>query len=196
MGLVEAISLISKNGITIGYMMYGQVLDVENKESVLEQAVKTAESYNLDSKMLVNELNKMQVTDYKTVISATNIMEMYACYLWHNQIISIRTDSLLRHLNNYIFKHLSEDLSIELLCKYLSISKSTLNKISKAHFKMGISNYICLKRIEQLKNLLKDGSLLISEIGIQVGLPDANYFTKLFKKQTGFTPNEYKRRFK
>lgn len=195
MGLMEAISVICENGITIGYIMLGQVLDVENKATLIVNAPKIAQCYRIDAKTLVEELNNMQVTDCETIMSAANMMEMCACYLWHNQIISIRAGSLIQHLNNYIYEHLTENLSIKLLCKHLNISKSTLYKISKEHFQLGISDYIRLKRIQKAKDLLKESSLLISEIAVQVGLPDSNYFTKLFKKQTGFTPNKYRKKF-
>ena len=43
------------------------------------------------------------------------------------------------------------------------------------------------------KSLLEKTGLSIKEISLYIGIPDWNYFTKLFKKAFGITPTEYKK---
>lgn len=47
-------------------------------------------------------------------------------------------------------------------------------------------------RIEKAKELLR-GDLNVTQVAEAVGIPDSNYFIKVFKKQTGYTPLKYKK---
>jgi two-component system response regulator YesN len=47
-------------------------------------------------------------------------------------------------------------------------------------------------RIEKAKELLKDISLKTYEVAEKVGIPDAHYFSRLFKKYVGITPTEFR----
>ena len=49
------------------------------------------------------------------------------------------------------------------------------------------------ERIIHAKNLLKNTSLSIAEISKAAGLDSKAYFCNMFKKQTGMTPNEYRK---
>ncbi len=55
-----------------------------------------------------------------------------------------------------------------------------------------INNYITRLRIERAKDLLKTTSLPANKICIMLGIEDTNYFYRLFKKQTGKSPNEFR----
>ena len=47
-------------------------------------------------------------------------------------------------------------------------------------------------RVEKAKQLLQDKSLTAYKIGEMVGIGNATYFIRVFKKYTGETPNEYR----
>jgi two-component system response regulator YesN len=53
-------------------------------------------------------------------------------------------------------------------------------------------DYLNEIRIEKAKELLKDVQYKAYEIAEMVGIPDAHYFSKLFKKYVGVTPTEYR----
>ena len=44
------------------------------------------------------------------------------------------------------------------------------------------------------KNLLREGKLSIAEISKAIGVDDASYFTRFFRKVTGYTPSEFRKR--
>ncbi|MDD3766896.1 MAG: PocR ligand-binding domain-containing protein [Eubacteriales bacterium] len=193
MGLTEAIAPILENGITIGYMMLGQVLEISNRESVIKRLDSLSTHENIDVNVLKKEITKVQVITKETINSAADIMEMCACYLWLKQIIKVNEYSTIQHLSSFITSNLSGDLSIKTICHYLNISKSTLYKLSTTSFGMGISDYIRLRRIEAAKNLIKDNTLTISDVAVRCGIEDANYFTKFFKKYVNMTPSAYRK---
>jgi AraC-like DNA-binding protein len=48
--------------------------------------------------------------------------------------------------------------------------------------------------INEAKNRLKKDDQRVSEIAYGLGFGDLSYFSRLFKKETGMTPNQYKKR--
>ena len=48
--------------------------------------------------------------------------------------------------------------------------------------------------MEKAKQILKDTDLSIKDVSFMVGYVDPNYFTKLFKKYTGITSREYRKK--
>jgi YesN/AraC family two-component response regulator len=54
--------------------------------------------------------------------------------------------------------------------------------------------YIRNTRLEQAKLLLKHSDKNASQVAKNVGYHDRTYFSKVFKKITGVSPNEYRRK--
>jgi len=73
------------------------------------------------------------------------------------------------------------------------LTPSYLSRLFKQETGVTITDYLINVRIEQAKNLLRSRpDLKTYEVGEQVGYPDSAYFTKLFKRIVGMTPNEYR----
>lgn len=55
------------------------------------------------------------------------------------------------------------------------------------------SDYLISQRIEKSKALLNDLLLSIAEVGERVGYKNPRYFSKVFLKEIGVTPSEYRK---
>ncbi|MMZ71403.1 HTH-type transcriptional activator Btr [compost metagenome] len=55
-----------------------------------------------------------------------------------------------------------------------------------------MSEFIDDTRIRRAKELLSNSDLMVREVALQVGYESAHSFTRLFKKLTGMTPQEYR----
>lgn len=62
----------------------------------------------------------------------------------------------------------------------------------KAVLNMSTSEFINRVRINNAKELIIKSDLTLAEIAFKVGYNDAAYFTRIFKKNTGQTPGEFK----
>jgi YesN/AraC family two-component response regulator len=58
---------------------------------------------------------------------------------------------------------------------------------------MTVNELIRTTRIEQAKKLLQAGNEAVSAIAQQVGIFDYNYFSKVFKTETGIPPSTFRR---
>jgi transcriptional regulator GlxA family with amidase domain len=56
--------------------------------------------------------------------------------------------------------------------------------------------YVQALRIEEAKQMLETGSDPVDAIGREVGYEDASSFSRLFRRQTGISPGDYRRRFR
>ena len=65
-------------------------------------------------------------------------------------------------------------------------------KLFKQNFGKSFIVYLNEYRIEKAKKLLENPLINIKDICFESGYRDANYFTRVFKRQTGMTPSEYR----
>lgn len=93
---------------------------------------------------------------------------------------------------DYIMKNYTEDLTLEKLADRFNYNYNYLSAFFKQHMNEGFNDYLCRIRIDRACELLKDVRLPVSEVGVQVGYPEHSYFSRVFKKQTGFTPSAYR----
>ena len=68
-----------------------------------------------------------------------------------------------------------------------------INEYIKKYYKVSITEYINLLRIEESKKYLLDRSMSVSDICKKVGFNNSSYFSQIFKKFNSITPNEYRK---
>jgi two-component system response regulator YesN len=60
---------------------------------------------------------------------------------------------------------------------------------------LSITAYVIKKRIEKAKQLLIERVLTLPEVAERVGFSDYNYFSRVFKKEVGVSPINYRKSF-
>ena len=107
------------------------------------------------------------------------------------------TQKLAVQAEAYIQAHYADqDLSLMQLCQHLSVSMSYFSSFFKEETGKTFIEYLTDLRMEKAKNLLAHSDLMLYRIAEEVGYEHPAYFTANFKKQTGFKPKEYRRRFR
>lgn len=120
---------------------------------------------------------------------------LIACYREHTD----RFAALFRPVNPaiyeiraYLEQHFNEPVSLsELASRYFLNSCYVSHCFSEA---VGCSpkKYMMLNRVAKAKELLLTTKIPIQDIGIQCGFNDTNNFIRLFKRETGVTPRQYR----
>ena len=98
----------------------------------------------------------------------------------------------IQRVITYIDTDLTADLSLKALSDSLNINPSYLSTLLKKEMGMTLTNYVNKKRIEHAVYLLSSTDMQIQNIAQYCGIPDVNYFTKIFKKVMNKTPSEFK----
>ena len=92
----------------------------------------------------------------------------------------------------YIDKNYQEDINLNKISNYVSLSKNYFCNIFKKETGMTIWDYLIRIRMEEAKKMLLETEQKTYEISELVGYDDPSYFGRLFKKYTGFTPIEFR----
>lgn len=109
-----------------------------------------------------------------------------------NKIIINKTDLLW---NEYIqFDNLKEGIlpSAEYCAKKLQLSPHYFSDLLKFETGKSVYEYFQSKRFEASKEMLLDSRNTVSMVAYQLGFPNVQYFSRIFKKITGIAPNEYR----
>jgi len=85
--------------------------------------------------------------------------------------------------------------SISTLSRTLQISERTLTRRFQTALGMTPLTYLQTQRVARAKQLLELGELSLDRIVVACGYQDASSFRKLFSRQVGVTPREYRSRF-
>jgi two-component system, response regulator YesN len=84
------------------------------------------------------------------------------------------------------------NLSLEGIASEIYINPSYLSKVFLKEMKQSFVDYLTEQRLSHARKLLKQTTLPIREIAVQSGYINEKYFMKLFKKNTGMTPGDYR----
>ncbi|QGQ95600.1 AraC family transcriptional regulator [Paenibacillus psychroresistens] len=82
------------------------------------------------------------------------------------------------------------------LCGVVQISESYLRKLFIDSTGMPPLTFIHQFKMEQAEKRLLSSTEKVAEIAYQLGYKDANYFSRLFKKKTCYTPNDYRKKLR
>ncbi len=100
---------------------------------------------------------------------------------------------LIASMTEYMQEHYrDEKLSIAYFSEKMDFNPSYLSRLFKMEIGKGFVHYLTDIRIEHAKRLLASSELQIWEIGERVGYLDKNHFGKVFKKEVGVPPGEYR----
>ncbi|AIQ48368.1 AraC family transcriptional regulator [Paenibacillus sp. FSL R7-0273] len=103
-------------------------------------------------------------------------------------------EQLMNQAVKYISERLNHDLGIEEVAGKIGISSSYFCLLFKNRFAVTFVEYVTQQRIEAAKFMLASTDKSIAAISAGVGYQERRYFTKVFQKQTGMTPKEYRDR--
>lgn len=92
----------------------------------------------------------------------------------------------------YISEHINQRITLQDIADTFGISPNYMGQLFKKHMHVGISEYITSQKIAESKRLLRNTGLKVYEISDQLGFESAFYFSKVFKKATGFSPKDYR----
>ena len=95
-------------------------------------------------------------------------------------------------VKEYLEQHYAEKITLDDLSKQFFINKYYLTRVFKEQFGQSITAYLTSLRITHAKQLLRCSEKSVEEIGLECGLGQLHYFSRVFKEVEGVPPSVYR----
>ncbi len=138
------------------------------------------------------KLNGRRVTSIDQAIQLSEKLIEESCKLVVNQK-SGQYAKPIQAAIQYIHKHLGEEISMDDLAAYSRLSSNRLSTRFKEDVGIPVSAYIARERMRTAAELLVYTNMEIQHISSTVGILDANYFSRCFRREFGVSPSVYRK---
>lgn len=102
-------------------------------------------------------------------------------------------EEIISQVIQFIHDNYAKNLSNEDIGKQFHFNAQYLNQLMAAHTGVPLRRYMIDLRIKKALDMILNSNMSISEISRKVGYYDIHYFSRLFRKKTGFSPSRIKR---
>ncbi len=161
--------------------LFRKAVEVNNIHPVYLHNISSKYAYLIDNTSNETDLNALyekMIKDYCLLVRNKSMKD-------YSKITCI--------LLNYIDFNLDKQITLGSLSELTERSIPYISNLFKREVKLTIIDYLNKKRIQEALRLLNSTDLQIQEIATKIGMYDPNYFTKLFKKEIGCTPLDYRK---
>lgn len=109
-----------------------------------------------------------------------------------NSRINPRRLLLVDRIRELLLAHYSRKLTLEEIASRVSLSTSYLSKIFKEETGQTVIEYLTEIRLKRARELMLEEDLSLEEVAQRVGFSDASYLSRVFKREEGITPGQFK----
>lgn len=102
--------------------------------------------------------------------------------------------TVVRRAQDILTQRFCGEITLPELAEQLDLTPGYLSALMKKYTGKTFSEYLTYLRIEQAKKLLRETHDKIYAVAIAVGYEDAFYFSRIFKRETGMTPGDWRKR--
>lgn len=154
----------------------------------------TADMNLLINRMISSQNMKIRIEPLSQWISDVEI--------WEREVLE-RLDRMMQQFEeqgdpadkifSYIKEHYAENITLSSIAGDFYQTPQYVARIFKNKYDMTVVTAITQVRMEKACELLEEGTMSVARIAELVGYEDENYFGRIFKKQTGYTPVQYRK---
>lgn len=161
--------------------------DIPDQEAVQEPIAEEGQQNKLF--IPINEEGTISMDEWMEELKSSFINISKKLSIAHQR----QDHKVIYDIANFIEQNYHKDLSLQMISNHFYLSREYISRRFKQEMNENISDFISKTRVEKAKLLLLNPHLRISQISDMVGYQDEKYFSKVFKKLSGLTPNEYRK---
>jgi YesN/AraC family two-component response regulator len=119
-----------------------------------------------------------------------DITDIVVTYLKEKR--DVKVNRAIIRVQEFIRNNYNNDLTLKMASDFVGLSESHLSNIFTKKTGQTFTDYLTSVRIEKAKELLETTNLKVYEVGVSIGYANVEHFSRVFKKFTGLSPNNYK----
>ena len=112
--------------------------------------------------------------------------------LERNRKLGAQAQQLVRQAMAYIHQHYADSISRADLARHVALSEDYLTACFRKELGVTPITYVNRYRVKQAKQLLTDTDQSVTEIALEVGFSDSGYFSRVFRREVGLSPEAYR----
>ncbi len=173
-------------------MYYDTFLKYNNNDPVMALPEGSTVAHTLQAMLALDNTGTNQM---ESDLRAANLLTQLVseCVLSAMRFnIRANIPQIVQRIQAYLQQNFRTANSLEELSGRFNLNPFYLQKLFKRYVGQSPNEYCIYLRITHAKELLRTTNSAISEIAYQVGIENLGYFTRLFKKHEGLTPQEYR----
>jgi len=145
-----------------------------------------------EARLLIAAFDKIQSRSY--LDNTEKISHLLACLIsiFEDRVRAQSFNPLTLNIIKYIHNNLEEKITLEDIGRLTFFSPVYCDTVFKRETGKSIIDYLIDERIDMAKKLLLENTLPLSKISEQVGFNDYNYFSRVFKARSGYSPSAYR----
>ena len=139
---------------------------------------------------------KMEDSERRDDNLASSLISLMLCRLLPRMQLADYEDAvpdLTSHILAYIDNHFFEEISLSTVADQFGIGRFTLSRIFSNVLGIGFTAYVNSLRINYSKYLLANTDMNMIQVAVEAGYNNQQTFNRVFKKNMGCTPREYRR---
>lgn len=175
--------------------------DLIKSESLLNSIMLEIRDKMLDSCKWLGKFTdsrEMSAIDYSKACGAEDIKALFTSAV--DRVMNLigrlkcnaQDNGIVNPVCKFVLENIDEELSLKIVADSLFMSKSHISETFKQKTGISFIEYLTAVKMERAKKLIADGRFKAYEVAELLGFKDIEYFSKLFKKHSGFSPTEYR----
>lgn len=186
MGLSEAVSPIYQDGVLLGFLMMGQVL--EDTPGERERVIGGLMDHGLDRTAAEAAVAEIPVCSRGMLEAFGRIMTACAGYIALSDLLRANGESPAEAARAYMENHFGERVTIDTLCRRFHCCRATMTATYRRRYGETVTESLTRIRLAHARELLADG-LSVTEVAAACGFSDPSYFSKCYRRAFGHAPS-------
>lgn len=174
--------------LTLKNIKYNCKILLTNVRNMLKEYYSTLNNFSfftsyeviIDNTLDFNIIIKQSQQFFNHITSLLKVKNIYS------------SDQLIDNIKKYIQKNYTQNITLEKISVLFFINPSYCSFLFKEKTNENFINYITKIRIVKAEELLKNTNYKVYKIAKLLGFDNDKYFFRVFKKATGYTPEEYR----
>jgi len=159
---------------------------------------------DFEGSVLNREFEELQNSAYLKYSRCKSFEELFSisqellmsCIRMKGEISKVQNADLIDSCIDYIKQNLNKELSLNELAGRFHFNPNYLSALIKKRTGLSYSAYLLSLRIQTACSLLSKTNDRIKDISLRVGFGDCSYFNRVFRREIGMSPQQYRRKYK
>ena len=141
------------------------------------------------------EFMKLPYFSTTEVSGIEDMLKLLIEYIVSKELVFYAGDMRYQRIISYFESHLAEKITLEALARHLRISTSGLTHFLQKEHGTTFKQLLLRKRLDKAESLWRsDPEMTINEAAALVGYDDYHYFSRIYRKERGYPPGDFKKR--